>query len=333
MTISRRLRRRLFRRRQSSQKSTSGFTLLELLIAVIIGSVIISGLMYLVIEMLQIERRETAVDNTQRDMKRAMEYIASDVSEAIYVYVPVEGTGWPDAISNLGAIEDFNNVVLAFWRPDFEDDNDLPTDAACDALPEEEEQDCNNLRDRRGSYTLVVYEVIPNDAEPWDGEARLVRHQLRKYSNLPDLMANYEGDGPFDPESGLAIFETWDPDDADINASDPEGDVLVDFVAHPTDDRLAEASCDGVVLKGDEEVVQVPLPETDTPRSFYTCIRPSVLNDEDNQSLEIFLRGDFEPRAGSNAALRTNALNTNSLLPTLRTGVFVQGIIGYDPDS
>ena len=330
MAMYRRLKQRLFRPKQSKQQSTSGFTLLELLIALIIGSIIISGLMFLVIEMLKIERRETAVDNTQRDMKRAIEYITSDVSEAIYVYVPDGDGDWAPAVENLTLdTPDKNNVVLAFWRPDFEDDADLEP-INCDGLPEDEEQDCANLRERRGSYTLVVYEVVPNNAEPWEGQARLVRYQLRKYSALPNLAANYDGDGPFDPDSGLPIFEDWDPDE--VNAADPEPQVLVDFVADPATPDIANANCDGVALKGDP-VVQVPLAGPNASKSFYTCIRPSIANNTDNQSLEIFLRGDFEPRIGSNAALGTGVLNRTSLLPTLRTSVFVQGVIGYDPDS
>ena len=65
---------------------TSGFTLIELLVTLIVGSIILAGLPYLVVELLQISRREEVLTRTQQDMKRALDYISRDVREAVYVY-------------------------------------------------------------------------------------------------------------------------------------------------------------------------------------------------------------------------------------------------------
>ena len=345
MVVSRWLRRQFVRRRQCYQHPTSGFTLLELLIAMIISSVILSGLLFLVTEMLKIERRETAIDNVQRDMKRALEYVASEVSEAVYVYYPLEDSnpnddnppvpadGWAnddvnDVIQSLNGVNgiDLNNVVLAFWRPEFLEDADIPT--TCGA----QDEDCINLQNRRAFYTLVVYEVRPNAAnDVWEGQSRLIRHELPKYTDPATLAltpgwpdANDDAfDGPINNTPGATVnFSTWQPN----GTPQLRSAVLVDFVANPTDPDLDNADCRG----SNNNLERIP-PDQETSRSFFSCIRTSSTSGGENQNLEIFLRGDFEPRAGVSAALGTNALSDNSLLPTLRTGVFIQGVIGYQP--
>ena len=64
----------------------SGFTLLELLIAMVIGSIIVSTLLYGVVNILQTDQRDASRSDTQRDMQMAIDYIARDVREATYVY-------------------------------------------------------------------------------------------------------------------------------------------------------------------------------------------------------------------------------------------------------
>ena len=64
----------------------SGFTLLELLVAMLVSGIIVSGLLFLVVELLKIDRREAVLDQTQRDMQRAMDYVVDDIREAVYIY-------------------------------------------------------------------------------------------------------------------------------------------------------------------------------------------------------------------------------------------------------
>ena len=64
----------------------SGFTLLELLISMVISSIVVSGLLYFVVNILQTNQRDASRSDTQRDMQMAMDYIARDVREATYVY-------------------------------------------------------------------------------------------------------------------------------------------------------------------------------------------------------------------------------------------------------
>ena len=69
-----------------------GFTLLELLIAMVIGSIIVSTLLYGVVNILQTDQRDASRSDTQRDMQMAMDYITRDVREATYVYGVTQDT-------------------------------------------------------------------------------------------------------------------------------------------------------------------------------------------------------------------------------------------------
>lgn len=348
MTASEWLKKRLIGRcKQANGWQTAGFTLLELLIAMLISSIVLSGLLFLVTEMLKIERRETAVDNVQQDMKRALQYIASDVSEAVYVYVPIpqlDGSGnpipqsgvWPQAIESIQTVfqnGNTNNLVLAFWRPDFiEDESGLPPESACGygqlaSELSDSERDCQNLRQRRAYYTLVAYELVPDNAtnDIWEGQARLVRHELPQYTDPASLTPGYEGDGPIDtdPSDGITTFDNWQPGGVNL-AAVTQSAVLVDFVADPTQGE------GGACRTVSNQVIRTPVVQ-DTSKSFFTCIRISDAALTDNQNLEIFLQGDPNLTGGQQSALGTGVVSRNSLLPVLRTGVFVQGIIGYDP--
>ena len=69
-----------------TRSDRQGFTLLELLTAMVIGSIIVSTLLYGVVNILQTDQRDASRSDTQRDMQMAMDYIARDVREATYVY-------------------------------------------------------------------------------------------------------------------------------------------------------------------------------------------------------------------------------------------------------
>jgi prepilin-type N-terminal cleavage/methylation domain-containing protein len=101
------------------QSKVSGFTLLELLVAMIVSSIVVSGLLYIMVELLKTDRRESVLDQTQRDIQRAVDYISDDIREAVYIYstpstVTAQITNPPGGVP-----------ILAFWRPD--PVTDLPT--------------------------------------------------------------------------------------------------------------------------------------------------------------------------------------------------------------
>lgn len=63
-----------------------GFTLLELLVAILISSVIISTLLAFTVNIMETDRREQAKVETQSDIQAALNYISNDLQEAVYIY-------------------------------------------------------------------------------------------------------------------------------------------------------------------------------------------------------------------------------------------------------
>lgn len=75
-----------------TRSDRGGFTLLELLVSMIISSIVVSGLLYLVVEIMGANQRDASRSDTQRDLQMAMDYIARDVREATFVYGVTQAT-------------------------------------------------------------------------------------------------------------------------------------------------------------------------------------------------------------------------------------------------
>ena len=145
----------------ASSCGSKGFTLLELLIAIFIGSLISTTMLFLVVEMLKVNGREETLTQTQQDIRRAADYITREIGEAIYVYET------PDDV--LGQLDDAifadPNVepILAFWRIDPLDETDINSLGDCAAFTGDDLEECRALLVRQATYTLVVYLHVEDD--------------------------------------------------------------------------------------------------------------------------------------------------------------------------
>lgn len=115
-----------------SKQLNQGFTLIELLVVVLIGGLIVSSLLWLVVQLLNTEQQESARTETERELQLAMNYITSDLLKAVYIYDgdcnpladPINSTQscpayyGPTTDSYIPAdLRDTNSIpVLAFWR-------------------------------------------------------------------------------------------------------------------------------------------------------------------------------------------------------------------------
>jgi prepilin-type N-terminal cleavage/methylation domain-containing protein len=216
-------------------KSSKGFTLTELLVVLIIGSIIVTTLLSLVNELLKTSQRETAKSETQRDMQMSLNYIAADLREAAYVYDPTchgiaaaatscpSYTGFiPAELHRPTGAYPRSQAILGFWKVDPLSPEDIQsveqrtcnTDYATDVLRRE----CNQVQRQKRSFTLVVYSQQwdqPNDTNTkWKGKSRIIRYQLKKYANLGGPIATQFARKPgyVDPMTdvvGPPIFKTW----------------------------------------------------------------------------------------------------------------------------
>jgi prepilin-type N-terminal cleavage/methylation domain-containing protein len=310
-----------------------GFTLIELLVAIIIGSIIVTVLLQLVLELLQVERRETAIDNVQRDMRRALDYVSADVQEAIYVYPSPSTSPAIISLEAAGAIPAGGaaDTVLAFWRVEPLDNDDFAILGDCSAMGGQQ-QECEVLKVRQATYSLIVYRLETTPNATWDGQARIVRYRLPKYTSITSSSLNStpgysEPLVAADPSIG---FETWQVSGGTVGGNT---DILVDYVDNPVPDAGALATfvssgilnCPDGMQRSPDNTIQA------STTSFFACVQdPTAAIGNLNQDVEIFLRGNIEPRDGGGLI---RPLSESSALPTLKTGVLVRGVIDKDLDN
>lgn len=299
---------------KANRHRRQGFTLIELLVSIIVGSIIVSALLFLVTELNRFNGREELLTQTQQDMRRALDFISSDVSEAVFVYtdpsaIATQLTDDPmDTIAN-GAIP-----ILAFWRLDPVNTAGLPADCSTTS----NEAECTTLKVRQSAYTLVVYfQTNDNTDSPiWEGDSRIIRYQLPKYSNVATLAsrAGYE-----DPSLENTTFASWARNGA---STDGESQTLTDFVSLPDSGTTACPAGD---------FVRTPA----TSDSFYVCVRSGEaassaegfdeeLLNRTNQSVFIALRGNA---ARANNDVLVGQSGEAGRLPTLESEVLIRGVI------
>lgn len=327
--------------------SQSGFTLIELLVAIVIGSLIMGSLLFLVVELMQANRREEVLTQTQQDMQRAINYITSDVREAVYVYStpgaivePTVGTtpGTDTLLQELGITVNAAGTVtapadlagstpiLAFWRLDpVPADNNLWTRVCSTAFTGNRINECNTLKLRQSFYTLVLYFQRPNQPnELWGGPSRILRYSLPKYR---DISALTQRRGYSDP-TVCNSFPTWSappgriaaqPCDAG-NAGAPEPDIVVltDYVSL---DAINPAPvCPGTTTPAA------------SPQGFAACVTSGAAGEVGegsgiNQTLRIFLQGNAtQGRPGL-----VSTFSEAGRLPVLESEVLVRGVLNKQP--
>jgi len=188
-------------------QTDKGMTLVELLVGSIMAFLIITPMLAFVVDMLNTDRREQVKSNTEQDIQAAANFIAQDLSQAIYIYdnnpatttsATTTPTGIP-AIQNFIPPPDLNQTpILVFWKRQVLQ-NSLPITsgiepANCDTNP------CNDTY----VLSLVAYykirETDPNSiwCQPSGGTCptRIVRYQIKDgvrnpYSTDPDPSKRY----------------------------------------------------------------------------------------------------------------------------------------------
>lgn len=328
----------------SRYSRTKGFTLLELLVVTAIGAGIVSGLMFIVVQLMETDQREASRSETQREMQLAMDYISAELREAVYVYTGAQlqtlANYIPETLTENGSVP-----VLAFWKQ-----QEFPT-VARNFCKAKSGDTVANATARAGincesgsSYALIVYSVKPKTGD-WQGEAHLTRYALTEFQsswtnvNTPSINRGYVNPGTF------GNFPNWPVGTAPggaantnlqtitlsdiyrgtngrpINRPDGSGkvNVLVDFVALPTSTTAASPTCPNNTYELS--------PANSASRTFYACVAPKT-STGDNQEVILFLQGNVNGRAGYTIA---GGNRTADKLPALETRVLTRGVLGRTP--
>ncbi|MBP0018245.1 MAG: hormogonium polysaccharide secretion pseudopilin HpsC [Cyanobacteria bacterium SBLK] len=171
-------------------KSTCGYTLIELLVAMIIAALVISPILGLAVNLLQTDRQEQAKATSEEEIQLAADFIARDLKQAVYIYDAdaLEANGTNDAATSgiqnqippgsgtLGTkCTDVNTCqpILVFWkrRP------------VTSVIPLTTPWNCNNPNqcDDTFVFSLVAYYLIKNNGanNVWSNTARIARFEIK----------------------------------------------------------------------------------------------------------------------------------------------------------
>lgn len=324
----------IFRR----QHKSAGFTLIELLVTVAIGWIVISGLIYFVVQLLRSDQQEFARTQTERDMSAALNYMTSELQEATYVYegeclgTAARGAPSTSASPNPGYCPGLQSViastqpnltpVLAFWKLEQLPYVQNPT--GNDQLPSNctaGDTTCQSLLITRNSYTLVVYSVETTSNPTWEGPSRIVRYQLRQYSNLRGMQ---QTQGYADPsQTGFTSWPRTNTGNLPSGYSNPDynEEVLVDLV-----DTTKAATCSNEDLNGDG-ISDYSTSPTAGNTGFLACVRRPI-DSAGNIQLQdaiVYIRGNAVKRAGA------SLYSSPSFYPTVQAQVKTRSTLNRIP--
>lgn len=362
------LLRRLRAGSDKRSRASRGFTVAELLIGATVGALLLTGLLYMVTEMIRIERTETARGETEREMAQALDFIASELREAVLVYDRkcLGGTGEGGGTTCPG-LRLPRNTVLAFWKredlPDLNLLNIAPQNlgeyAVLDwfarrcssAVNQQVRQDCEQVANlTRTQYKLVVYLLCANqyrpgngtnDDCPWAGEAsessrgpaRIERGHFAQYNweGLNQDQENPPNVKQFNRLAGLDPLQgpTW-PNT--IPAPNPNSRWNSQGVPN-TETATLVANVDWQRTR-----INIPCPpgyvsstgiNSDTGfPSFYACVRERV-GAETGFVQDVYIY--LRGNAAERAGLREIEQNTNQYRPAVETQVRTRGTYNRQP--
>ncbi|MGH8001871.1 MAG: hormogonium polysaccharide secretion pseudopilin HpsC, partial [Brasilonema sp.] len=147
---------KLFRVKQKC----NGFTLVELLVGIVIATIVITPLLGFMINIMTTERQEQAKANTEQEIKAALDYIARDLKQSVYIY---DADGINAIRKQLPRYGDKNKFfpVLVFWKRQI--------------ISKESSKMENDIL----FYSLVAYYLIKDNDSTWSKAARIGRFQIR----------------------------------------------------------------------------------------------------------------------------------------------------------
>lgn len=298
-------------------QTTKGFTLIELLVAIILAALVITPLLGFMINILSTDRQEQAKATSEQDIRSAIDYIAQDLEQAVYIYnqdglsaIGIQDQLPPSVATGVNGCDNSGSgscePILVFWKREIKPDvipinNCTGTDCFNDAYV----------------YSLVGYYLIsgnnPNDT--WSDVARIARLEVSGGVLDPDDSTpnNPSDDYLQEPDAGFAPFSLtgsgsleekmnkWqnaannddynNPNDENFNITFNQK-VLVDYIDNTELDITTNppAVPSAMICTADEQ----RLPNTDEPKGFYACV------DSQENSARVYIRGNALARLQTN---------------------------------
>jgi prepilin-type N-terminal cleavage/methylation domain-containing protein len=311
-----------------------GFTLLELLVVTAIAGGIVAGLMYIVVELMGADQRESSKSETQREMQLALDYISTEMRDAVYVY-----TG-----DNLETNPQRNNQSLMSFLPTSVTNNSVPVVAFWKQhpFPDTVKTACARSTPPTGvactngsSYALVVYSLSQANTGTWKGKARITRYALTEFNSDGTATSGYVNPGIYNNNFDTWPYGTTGTGTGNLQSARPANGapaVLVDFVDNSVTlpnnagqvgvcpDDPATATADYNISPSATLLSSAGMASI---RSFYACVNMRQTLGE-AQDVSLYVRGNVYGRPGN--------FGETSFLPTLETRVLSRGVLGRVPN-
>ena len=260
------------RNRSGPAQTEKGMALVELLVGAIMAFLIITPMIGFVVDMLNTDRREQVKSNTEQDIQAAVDFIAQDLSQAIYIY-DNSAEGVPKLVTEkfLPSEARDGTPILVFWKRQ-PLKNSLPivaggTPISCDPNTA---PSANNACNDTYVLSLVAYHQV-TEADPiWCQPSgtpcptRIVRYQIQDglrdpaRSTDPNPENRYFADGELknpDGQKRSAAFNIGTTTEAGFDLSKPtekvtnpgvawdRTDVLVNYIDHGAQPAFTGNEC------------------------------------------------------------------------------------------
>ncbi|MFS0513231.1 hormogonium polysaccharide secretion pseudopilin HpsC [Nostoc sp. UIC 10607] len=318
------------------QNKNSGFTLIELLVAMIIAFLVITPLLGFMISVLNTDRQEQAKATSEQEIKAALDYIARDLQQALYIYDAtgigcLSGTVDTSTCPNAGTTGNqlpsaTDRVpVLVFWK------RELVNQAITITGTE---------KDDTFVYSLVAYYLIKDNNTNWSKAARIARWEIKdgvpnaaategacdgftteKYLPCPD-----KGFKPFDvSQKGITLqakMNSWTNSLGAGGTYNQVPVVLVDFIDQTTiAQETPTMTAAAVTCPTPTSFVFRRVPATIERRGFYACVASVDANNR--STVEVYLRGNAQARLLEDETKVRYAESKSSYFPS--ANIKVQG--------
>ena len=285
--------------RSGQAQTEKGMTLIELLIGTVMAFLIITPMLSFVVDMLNTDRREQVKANTEQDIQAAIDYIAQDLSQAIYIY---DSTGITAIKSNLppSTSPEIGTPILVFWKRK-QVKNAVSVNTVTKTTPKEcDPKDQTKLCNDTYVRSLIAYYQIKDDSPGiWcqpsgrNCPTRIVRYEIHdgivKDSTKTDASRYYSY--PAEASQAQEVRKGFNPDfdfkeptkKVTIGVTFDPPDVLVNYIDH-TDKALSATECQTALgnptatspgAATPTAVAEDTLKVTDlakTNNSFYACV-------------------------------------------------------------
>jgi len=316
-------------KRSQRVRKASGFTLLELLVAMIMAALVITPLLGFAINILQADRREQAKTTSQQEIQAALDYIARDLEQAVYMYdangverahsSTATSSGIQDQIPPRVSITGCTTStttckpVLVFWKRKFLSSSDTFNNGG---TPITVGNVTNNGNDTF-VYSLVGYYLIEdNSSGTWSNTARIGRFEIRD-----GIRRAPQSGYALPPSSGFMPFN--------MQLSGDLSTRMNQWTKHSTEDFPDNMT---VLIDYVDQSTTGITPTCATPQQvpatpvggFYACV------DSDRTIAEVFIRGNALARIRGGSSPPDYSSKESAFFPTGKIRVQGRGLLGVE---